>query len=286
MSLTKIKFVADSVADLPKDILDKYDIAVVPCFVNYDGQSFADDGKELDREAFYRNLPTMKTHPTTAAPPPALAEEILNRHIEGADHLIAIVTPAKLSATYNSFRIGGSGLPANRYTLIDSGNLSLGMGWQVIIAAETAAKTGSVEATLDAIQRVRKNQALYCALSTMEFLRRSGRVGWAAAGIGALLQIKPLVQVLDGEVRAAARIRTFGKAVERLQEFVREQGKLDRLAIIHSNNEEGAQAMRESLKDVLPNDNNVIITRVGPTLGTHIGPGGIGFASVSATWKA
>jgi fatty acid-binding protein DegV len=111
-------------------------------------------------------------------------------------------------------------------------------------------------------------------------------VGWAAAGIGALLQIKPLVQVLDGEVRAAARIRTFGKAVERLQEFVREQGKLDQLAIIHSNNEEGALAMRDSLKDVLPTTNNVIITRVGPTLGTHIGPGGLGFASVSATWKA
>lgn len=284
MSLTKIKFVTDSVADLPKEILEKYDIAVVPCFVNYDGQSFADDGKELDREAFYRNLPSMTSHPTTAAPPPALAEEILNRHMEGADHLVAIVTPAKLSATYNSFRIGGSGLPTNRYTLIDSGNLSLAMGWQVIIAAETAAKTGSVEATLDVIQRVRKNQALYCALSTMEFLRRSGRVGWAAAGIGALLQIKPLVQVVEGEVRAAARIRTFGKAVERLQEFIREQGKLDRLAIIHTNNEDGALAMRETLKDILPDD--VIITRVGPTLGTHIGPGGLGFASVSATWKA
>jgi len=284
MTLTKIKFVTDSVADLPKDILEKYDIEVVPCFVNYDGQSFADDGRELDREVFYRTLPSMTTHPTTAAPPPALAEEILNRHIEGADHLIAIVTPAKLSATYNSFRIGGSGLPSNRFTLIDSGNLSMAMGWQVIIAAETAAATGSVEATLDAIQRVRNNQALYCALSTMEFLRRSGRVGWAAAGIGALLQIKPLVQVVDGEVRSAARIRTFGKAIDRLNEFVREQGKLSKFALIHSNNEEGALAIRETLKDVLPDD--VIITRVGPTLGTHIGPGGLGFASVSATWKA
>ncbi|MCU0475816.1 MAG: DegV family protein [Anaerolineae bacterium] len=281
---TKIKIVADSVADLPQDIIDRYDIAVVPCFVNYDGQSFADDGKELDREMYYKNLPTMSTHPTTAAPPPALAEEILNRHMEGADHLIAIVTPAKLSATYNSFRVGGSGLPANRYTLIDSGNLSMGMGWQIVIAAETAAATNSVEATLDAVQRVRKNQKLYCALATMEFLRRSGRVGWAAAGIGALLQIKPIVEVVEGEVKAAARIRTFGKAVEKLQEFVREQGKLDKLAIVHTNNEDGAREMRETLKDVLPKD--VMIVRVGPTLGTHIGPGGLGFASVSAQWKA
>lgn len=283
MASTKIKIVADSVADLPTEIIEKYDIAVVPCFVNYDGQSFADDGVELDREAYYRKLPNMTTHPTTAAPPPALAEEVLHRHMEGADHLIAIVTPAKLSATYNSFRIGGSGLPANRYTLIDSGNLSMAMGWQIIIAAETAELTGSVDATLDAIQRVRKNQSLYCAMATMEFLRRSGRVGWAAAGIGALLQIKPIVQVVEGEVKAVARIRTFGKAVERLYELVREQGKLDKLAIIHTNNEESALAMRDALKDILPQD--VIVTRVGPTLGTHIGPGGLGFASVSASWK-
>lgn len=284
MTFTKIKFVTDSVADLPQELIERYDIAVVPTFVNYDGQSFADDGKELDREKFYEDLPSMPTHATTAAPPPALAEETLNRHFVGADHLIAIVTPAKLSATYNSFRIGGAGLPADRFSLVDSGQVALGMGWQVAIAAEVAAQTGSVEATIDAIQRVQKNQALYCALATMEYLRRSGRVGWAAAGLGALLQIKPIVQVEDGEVRPAARIRTFGKAVDFLIECIRQQGTLDRLAIIHTNNLEGALDIKERVKDILPEE--TVITSVGPTLGVHIGPGSLGFASVSATWKA
>lgn len=284
MAFTKIKFVTDSVADLPQELLDKHDIALVPAFVNYNGGSFADDGKELDRKAFYRDLPTMTTHATTAAPPPALAEETLQRHFEGADHIIAIVTPAKLSATYNSFRIGGAGLPADKYTLIDSGQLSLGMGWQVIVGAEVAAQTGDVAATVDAIRRVQNNQALYCGLVTMEYLRRSGRVGWASAGIGALLQIKPILQVADGEVKPAARIRTFSKAVDFLVETIRQQGALDKMAILHSNNPEGAQDLQERVKDILPQ--GTFITNIGPTLGVHIGPGSLGFASVSATWKA
>ncbi|MBP6297937.1 MAG: DegV family protein [Anaerolineae bacterium] len=284
MAVTKIKFVTDTVADLPTEMIERYDIAVVPTFVNYGGQSFADDGKELDREAFYRELPTMSTHATTAAPPPALAEETLQRHFEGADHLIAIVTPAKLSATYNSFRIGGAGLPADRYTLIDSGQLAMGLGWQVVTGAEVASQTGSVQATIDAIQRVQKNQALYCGLATMEYLRRSGRVGWASAGIGALLQIKPILQVIDGEVKPAARIRTFSKAVDFLIDMIQQQGTLDKMAIIHSNNLEGALEIKERVKQILPKD--TIVTNIGPTLGVHIGPGSLGFASVSATWKA
>ncbi len=280
----KIKFVTDTVADLPQELIEKYDIAVVPTFVNYGGQSFADDGRELDREKFYDELPTMTSHATTAAPPPALAEETLSRHFEGADHLFAIVTPAKLSATYNSFRIGGSGLPADKFTLIDSGQLAMAMGWQVVIGAEVAAQTGSVEATVDAIQRVQKNQALYCALQTMEYLRRSGRVGWAAAGLGALLQIKPILRIHDGEVHPAARIRTFNKAVDFMIDTIRQQGVLDRLAILHANNLDGALEIRERVKDILPQE--TIVTSVGPTLGVHIGPGSLGFASVSATWKA
>lgn len=284
MALMKIKFVTDTVADLPSELVERYDIAVVPTFVNYGGQSFADDGKELDREAFYRDLPNLSSHATTAAPPPALAEETLQRHFEGADHLIAIVTPAKLSATYNSFRIGGAGLPADRYTLIDSGQLAMAMGWQLIIGAEVAAQTGNVQATIDAIQRVQRNQVLYCGLATMEYLRRSGRVGWASASIGALLQIKPILQVVDGEVKPAARIRTFSKAVDFLVDMIRQQGTLDKMAIIHSNNLEGALDIKDRVKDILPKE--TLVTNIGPTLGVHIGPGSLGFASVSATWKA
>jgi DegV family protein with EDD domain len=284
MTFQKIKIVTDSVCDIPADLVAKWDIGVVPCFVNYDGKSFADDGVELVREQFYNNLPTMKSTPTTAAPPPALAEDVLNRSFEGADHLIVVTTPAKLSGINNSMHIGARDLPQDRVTIIDSGQLSMALGWQVLIAAEVAAKTGSVEQTIAAVTRVRAHQALYAGLATMEFLRRSGRVGWAAAGIGALLQIKPVVNVSDGVVSPTARVRTFNRVIDKLVELGRTHAPFDKLALLHVNNRDGALELKEQLKDLLPQD--TIIADVGPTLGTHIGPGALGVAPVSQSWKA
>lgn len=279
----KIKFATDGVADLPKALLEKHDIAVVPSYVNYGGRSMADDGKELSREKFYQDLPNLTVHATTAAPPPALAEEVLTRHFEGADHLIAIVTPPKLAANYNSFRLGGASLPADRYTLIDSRRVAMAMGWQVVVGAEVAARTGSLEATLDAIRRVQRNEVLYCALPTLEYLRRSGRVGWASASIGSLLQIKPILQVDDDDIRLAARVRTYHKAVDYVIDMLRQQGPLAKLAIIHANHCDGALEIMERVRDIAPAD--AIIADIGPTLGVHVGPGALGFASVSASWS-
>jgi len=279
----KIKFATDGVADLPKSLLEKYDIAVVPSFVNYGGRSMADDGVELSREKFYQDLPNLTVHATTAAPPPAIAEEVLKRHLEGADHLIAIVTPPKLAANYNSFRLGGASLPEGRFTLIDSRRVAMAMGWQVVIGAEVAARTGSLEATLDAISRVQRNQVLYCALPTLEYLRRSGRVGWASASIGSLLQIKPILQVDDDDIRLAARVRTYHKAVDYVIDMLRQQGPLEKLAVIHANHCDGAREIMERVRDIAPDD--AIIADIGPTLGVHVGPGALGFASVSASWR-
>ncbi len=281
--MKKIKFVTDSVSDIPAELIEEFEIGVVPCYVNYDGQSFADDGVELIREEYFRNLHLL-SHPTTAAPPPALTEEVLTEAFEGADHLIVLTTPAKLSAINNSMRLGAQNLPADRVTIIDSGQLSMAIGWQVLIGAEVAKKTGDVNAVLNAIDCVRKHQTLYAGLATMEFLRRSGRVGWAQAGIGALLQIKPIVQVEDGEVSSAARVRTFSKVIDTLVELAHQYAPLDRLAVLHISNLEGAAELRARLKDIMPE--HTLTTGVGPTLGTHIGPGALGIAPVSASWKA
>lgn len=284
MSL-KIKFVTDSVADIPIHLQEKWEIGVVPAFVNYGGQSFADDRVQLDREQYYNEILDMPELPTTAAPPPSIAQEIIEKSFEDADHLIAITTPIKLSGIYNAVRLGSQHLPADKVTLIDSGQLSMAMGWQVLIGAETAERTGDLNATLDAIQRVQRNQTLFAGLATMELLRRSGRVGWATANIGALLQIKPVVSVNAGEVSSVARVRTFKRAINSVVDFAREQAPFDRLAFLHTNNLEAVEIMREQLNEYLP-DTEIITAIANPALGTHIGPGAIGIAAVSQTWKA
>lgn len=283
MTFKKIKFVTDSVCDIPAALIEKWDIGVVPCFVNYGGNSYADDGVDLKREAYFSGLLAMPETPTTAAPPPALAEEIILRSFEGADHLFVVTTPAKLSAIYNSMRIALGAIPTDRYTLIDSGQLSMAIGWQVLVGAETAARTGSVEATLAAIERVRGNQTLYAGLATMEMLRRSGRVSWAVASVGSLLQIKPVVSVWDGDVSSVARVRTFSRVLDKLVEFAMQGAPYDKMALLHINNLNGAEELRARLKDILPAE--TLVTDVGPTLGTHIGPGAVGFAPVKQSWN-
>ncbi|MBC7869356.1 MAG: DegV family protein [Chitinophagaceae bacterium] len=283
MTFKKIKFATDSVCDIPTEQAQKWDITIVPCFVNYGGRSYADDGVELVREDYYNQLTAMKETPTTAAMPPEVARLALEQAYDGADHLIVITTPAKLSGIYNSMRLGLQAFPADRVTLIDSGQLSMGIGWQVLAGAEVAAETGDVQQTVNSIYRVQKHQSVYASLATLEFLRRSGRVSWAAANIGALLQIKPVVHVLEGDVSAKARVRTFGRALEALAALVREQGEIDKLALLHVNNPAALETLRGMLRDVLPQD--TITGMIGPTLGTHIGPGAIGAAILKKGWR-
>jgi len=284
MTFKKIKFVTDSTCDIPPELVQKWGIGIVPAFVNYGGNSYADDGKELIREEFYARLPSMTETPKTAAMPPGLAEKIITETFEGADHLFILTAPAALSGIYNSMRLGASNLPPDRVTLIDSGTVTMALGWQLLIGAEVAAETGDVDKVKDAINRVRAHQKLYAGLATMEFLRRSGRVSWALAGIGALLQIKPMLEVKDSVVLPLARVRTFGRVVQELLSLTRAQAPLDKLAILHSNNPNGALDMQNQLVDIAPAD--TLIINITTVIGTHIGPGALGVALVNKGWRA
>ncbi|GAB4528302.1 MAG: DegV family protein [Anaerolineae bacterium] len=281
----KIKLVTDSVSDIPPDLQARWDITVVPCFVNYGGESYADDGIELVREDFYTKIGQMSETPTTSAMSPDFAKEYIDRAFEGADHLIILTTPAKLSGIHNAMRLAASTLPPERVTVIDSGQVSLGMAWQVLAAAEIAAETGNVQKTLKAIQAVRQHQALYAMIDTLEFLRRSGRVGWAAAGVGNLLQIKPVIHIENGEIVPVARVRTLSRALDKLEELALAQAPVDKLAIAHINNPEGLEMLRERLAGIAPEGTETIISTIAPAVGVHTGPGTVGFATVSKGWK-
>jgi DegV family protein with EDD domain len=285
MAAKVIRFVTDSTADVPQEILEKHNIGVVPVFVNYGGNSFADDGKELNRESYYNQLATFRPFPTTSAMPPNMTEQALQKALEGADHVIVLTVSSKLSGVYNAFRLGMQKLPADRITLIDGASTSAGLGMSVIVGAEVAAQTGDVQQTIRAIEAVKQNSKLFAALDTLEFLHRSGRVGWAAAGIGALLQIKPIIAVENGEVVSVARVRTFSRATEELVNYARQFAPLDRLAVLYGVDYEAAQHLRDRLADIAP-AGSIFIVRINPAVGTHIGPKGLGVVPLSAKWKS
>lgn len=284
MTFKSIRFVTDSTCDIPEHLIEKWKISIVPSYVNIGDQSYADDGVQLDRQDFYNRLPTMTPFPTTSAPSPGVAKQKIDAAFEEADHVIILTAPSKLSAIYEAMRIGSSHLPQDRVTLIDSGSVTMALGYQVLVGAEVAAETGDVEQTLAAINQVRPHCQMRALIMSLDNLRRSGRINLASAGIGALLQIKPILTINSGEVVVLSRVRTEKRAREELVEMLRAQAPLDRLTLLHANNPEGLAWMRQQVADIAPPE--VFEVNVNPALGTHIGPQCLAFVTVSQNWRS
>jgi DegV family protein with EDD domain len=168
----------------------------------------------------------------------------------------------------------------DRVTCIDSKSLSLGLGFQVLAAAE-AAELGR-QAALDAVKSTHRRLQVFAALDTMEYLKRSGRVPATVAMLGSLLSIKPLIELIDGEVKAIGAARTTSQANKRLSKFLLEGGSLEKLAILHT----GAEARaREFLNELMQKSSqsvprDILMVNVTTVIGTHVGPNGLGFAAI------
>ncbi len=284
MTSSRIGIAADSVCDLPAHLVDSLKLRIIPTYVNIGSESLPDDGASLDRGRFYRELPTMQSLPTTAAPSPGDAEAFYRRILDdGAEHIVSIHVPEKLSGTLNAMRLGAEAIGRERVTLVDSLQLSFGIGFQAWVAAELAAQGAALSAILEAIERVRLHTSVYAIIDTMQYLRRSGRVNALVANIGGLLKLKPIVQVADGEVASIARLRTWARAERRLRELTLDQLPIERLAMLHISNRESAEQFLRGIGDIAPSDTLIIETT--PTLGTHIGPGSIGVATLNANWR-
>ena len=141
MTSKRIRVAGDSVCDLPEHIVSALDIRIIPTYVNIGSESIPDDGRALSREQFYRDLPTMPAHPTTAAPSPGDAEAFYRAMFdEGAEHIVSIHVPEKLSGVMNAMRLGAEATGAEKVSVVDSLQLTFGIGLQVWAAAELAAQ--------------------------------------------------------------------------------------------------------------------------------------------------
>ena len=275
----KIGIVTDSTSDLPKYLIEQYELEVIPTILILDGKEYA-DGNGISRDDFYKRLPSLQTPPTTAAPSigdfSSRYDSLLNR---GCDHIISIHAASQLTTIINSARQAAHDFP-DKITFVDSGSLSLGIGFQAIAAAE-AAENG-LQAALDAIVSTRKRLKVYAALDTMENLKRSGRVPGAVAALGGLLSIKPLIELIDGEVKPIGAVRTTKQGNERILNLLLQGGGLERLAILHTGAESRAKellnALMQKVSQSMPRD--ILMVNVTTVIGTHVGPNGLGFASV------
>ncbi len=275
----KIGIVTDSTADLPVYLVDQHEIQVVPSILVLEGKEYV-DGSGITREDFYKRLPALQTPPTTAAP--SIGDFITPYQSllsQGCDHILSIHAASQLTTIFNIARQAAQEF-ADKVTCIDSGSLSLGLGFQVLAAAEEAEM--GVQAALSAIESTRKRLRLCAALDTMEYLKRSGRVPGVVTGLGDYLSIKPLIELRDGQVKPVGAVRTTKQANERILDLLLESGELERLAILHTNAEPRAKGLLNELMQQarmsIPRD--ILFVNVTSVIGTHVGPNGLGFAAV------
>jgi DegV family protein with EDD domain len=272
-----IALVTDSTADIPDDKLSEYRIRVIPNLVIIDGKSLV-DGKDISRQEFYERLPKMDVPPTTATASSGAYHQLYDQLLsEQAQYIISIHASSLLSGIYNAASAAAQAFK-ERVKVFDSGQLSLGLGFQVLAAAEAITRGATLEVTLEVIRDVRRRVRVIAMLDTLEYVRRSGRVSWARARLGNLLRIKPFLEVRDGQVFSLGEARTRGKGIERLQRFLLSMGELERLAMLHTNAEADARHFLHELQ--LQVTSEPFIVNVTTVIGTHVGPNGLGFAAV------
>ncbi len=275
--MLKTAIVTDSTADIPDETINKYNIQVNPNILIIENQNFR-DGIDLSRNEFYELLPSLKNPPTTATASSGsyqqIYEDLLNH---GYDQIVSLHVSKQFSGVLNAASTAAQ-IFKNRVYVIDSKSVSMGLGFQVIESARTAQDTGDIIKIINRIEVLQPRIRLCAMLDTLEYLHRSGRVSWARARIGNLLRVKTFIEVKDGQARRIEDVRTRRKGFERLLNFLRSYEPLERLAILHSNAEDEAKKFLEAYSNNLKED--PIIVNVTTTIGTHVGPKGLGFAVV------
>jgi DegV family protein with EDD domain len=266
-----VKVVTDSSADLPEELVKALGITVVPLYVRF-GDEVYRDRVDISEDEFYERLQHDPVHPNTTQPTPQDFVDVYQKLSAAADGIVSIHLSAKLSGTCGS-ALQAKGTVANECSVevVDSETLSTALGLIVIAAARTA-KDGKGLDEVEAVARQTMPKIrLLALLDTLKYLLLGGRIGKAKALLGSILNVKPILTLKDGEVVPAAQVRTRAKGMDKLFEFVQNAKDIQELTVVHSTTPDEAQALAERLGSVFDKE-KIIMSRLGPVLGVHIGP--------------
>ncbi len=273
-----VAIVTDSTSDISSDLARQNDIHIVPAILVVNGQSL-EDGRGISREELYRQLPIMKVSPSTAAPSSGTFQRLYELLIEsGADAIISIHVSGLLSSMVNTARLAAQAI-GKCVHVIDSSHVTLGLGYQVLAAAQAARAGQTLAEILKVVDDIYHRTHLVAMLDTLDYAYRSGRISWARSSLSALLQIKPFVGLEAGKVIRMGETRTRQKGMERLYRMLAELGPLERLAILHTNAEADALRMVEAVKSAVMQ--HPLVVNVTSVIGVHVGPNGLGFVAVT-----
>jgi len=275
--MTSVRIVTDSTSCLPADTIERLGISVVPLRVTL-GSRTAIDGVNVSSSDVARSL-RAKVPVSTSRPTPAeFASRFRELLDDGASHVVSIHLSAALSGTWESAVLASQDFPHGSVRVVDSRSTAMGLGFAVLAAAERAAEGGSAADVQSAATTTVDATRTLFYVDTLEYLRRGGRIGTAAALFATTLSVKPLLQLVEGQIVALEKVRTSTKALARLVELTARAAGRDNvdLAVHHVAAAERAAAVEAQLRDQLPRIGESRVSELGPVIGAHLGPGVVG----------
>jgi DegV family protein with EDD domain len=267
-----VKIVTDSSSDIPLELAKKLDIAVVPVYI-YFGDKAYKDGVDIGPDELYKRLVEGPIYPTTTQPIPADFAETYTALAKDADAIVSIHLPTKVSGTYNAALQGLEiAKPKCEVHVFDSLSVSVGLGLIVIAAAQVANRGGKLAEVLEETRKAISKTQMRGLLDTLQYLLKGGRITKTKALVGAMLNVKPILTMRDGELVQAGMARSYAKGIEQVFEFVKNYPNLLEVGISQSTVPEEAEKLKKMLSSVI-DEKHILMTRIGAGLGVHGGPG-------------
>jgi len=266
-----VKIVTDSTSDLTPEVASELGITVVPLYVNYDNAVYR-DGVDMTTSAFYRRLAENHSLPTTAAPAPGAFAEVYNKLAQETDEIVVITISSRLSATYKAAADGKELVNCKaQIEVLDSFAAIGGLGLIVISAAKVANAGGSIDDVVDNVLSAMDRVEIRMAFDTLEYLKKGGRIGTAAAFFGSVLKINPILGLKDGLTDGVARVRCRAKAIDYLFNYAASFPAIDELAVEDATTPEETEQLIQRLGTIYPIE-KIYHLKVSPVIGSHVGP--------------
>ena len=276
-----VKIVTDSTSDITSDLAQELGVTVVPLTVTFGHESFL-DRVEISTDEFYRRLSQGSIFPTTTQPAPGVFANVYNKLAEETDEILSIVISSKLSGTYQS-ATNAKNLVGNKchIEVIDSLSVAMGFGLIVIAAAQAAQDGASLNEVIDVVnKRITRSHSIFY-FETLKYLAKGGRIGKAKGLLGAMLSIKQILTIKDGEMAPLTRERSKAAGMDYIYNFVARFPHIEKLAIEHCTTPEDIDNLAKSLSSFAPKE-SIYRSTVSPVLGAYAGPGALAVTVLEA----
>ncbi|OGN99209.1 MAG: fatty acid-binding protein DegV [Chloroflexi bacterium RBG_13_51_52] len=277
-----VKIVTDTLSDITGDLAAQLGITVVPLYVRF-GEEVYRDRVDISSEDFYRRLVNEPKLPSTTQPTPNDFAEVYRKLAQETDEILVIVVSSKLSGTYQSAMQAKEYVKDKcRIEVVDSMTVAMGEGLIVVSAVNAIKKGAGLDQAAEMVRKAHDRSHLIAYFDTLKYLAKGGRIGKAKEFLGAMLSVKQILTVRDGEMAPLTRVRSMRAGLDYLTSVVASyQNRIEGLAVEHTTNPEDADVLVERLDAIFPKA-RILRSIISPVIGTYSGPNAMALTILEA----